>query len=65
MELREKYEARRCERKLIRQLKPNLNATERPFWLLKNQYVAVYKMTVRRRGRNRGMRPRDDAVVPL
>ena len=43
--MREKYEAKRGERKLIRTLKPNLNAADRPFWLLKDQYVAVYKTT--------------------
>lgn len=60
MEMREKYEARRGERKLIRELKPNLNAADRPFWLLKDQYVAVYKTT---RLKKTGEKPWSDKAV--
>jgi predicted GIY-YIG superfamily endonuclease len=57
----EKYEAKRAERKLIRMLKPSLNAVDKPFWLLKSQYVAVYKSTRRSK---KGAKPwKRDSVV--
>ena len=62
MEVNEKYEAKRSERKVIRMLKPNLNAVDRPFWLLKETYVAVYKSTRRKK---EGEKPwRSDSAPP-
>ena len=46
---KEKYDAKRAERKLIREMKPCLNAPDKPFWLLKDNYATVYKSTRRRK----------------
>ena len=31
------------ERLLLKQLRPNINTPERPFWLLRDTYAAAYK----------------------
>ena len=38
---KEKYDAKRAERKLIREMKPCLNAPDKPFWLLKDNSETV------------------------
>jgi hypothetical protein len=35
----DKEEARQVERQLVRQLKPNLNEGDKPFWLMKKTYA--------------------------
>ena len=35
--------AKKIERALIRKYKPNLNESDKPFWLLKQNYSTMYK----------------------
>ena len=44
-----KKEARKMERLLIKNLKPNINASDKPFWLLKDTYAQQYKNAIRKR----------------
>ena len=37
------HEARRVEKCLIKNLKPSLNASEKPFWLLKDTYARQFR----------------------
>ena len=47
------HEAKRVEKCLIKNLKPNLNASEKPFWLLKDTYARQFRNYGR--GRNNPM----------
>ena len=47
--LKSKKEAQQLEKRIIKILKPNLNESDKPFWLLKDTYASLYKLEARRR----------------